>query len=125
MAACIVPYNNVSDAFVAEALTCKNAIQVAKDMRLLNVIVERDRDSLSVVKKLNSTTHDSSVIALIIVDIKDLAKSFNIISFYFVHRGANKGSRVLSCSRSTLLNRNYAIGTAAVAEANRRNLLSN
>ncbi|KAK8601704.1 hypothetical protein V6N12_051532 [Hibiscus sabdariffa] len=88
MAASVVPHSNVSDAFVAETLACKNAIQVAKDMRFLNVIIERD--SLTVVKKLK-TTHDSSIIAPIIVDINDLAKSFNSISFCFVHKGQIRG----------------------------------
>ncbi|KAK8512488.1 hypothetical protein V6N13_082967 [Hibiscus sabdariffa] len=85
MAACVIPHSNVSDAFVAEALAFKNAVQLAKDMSLRNVIIERD--SLTVVKKLNSTAHDSSIIDPVIVDIKDLAKSFSTVSFCFVRRG--------------------------------------
>ncbi|KAL4303379.1 hypothetical protein GQ457_10G023210 [Hibiscus cannabinus] len=84
LAACVIPHSNVSDAFVAEALACKIAIQFAKDMGLLNVIIEGD--SLTVVKKLNSSSHDRSIIAPIIVDIKDMAESFNSISFRFVRR---------------------------------------
>ncbi|KAL4333862.1 hypothetical protein GQ457_07G011430 [Hibiscus cannabinus] len=85
LATCVVPNSNVSDGFMAEALACKDAVQVAKDMRFSEVIIEGD--SLTVVKKLNSTIHDSSIIAPIIVDIKDLAKSFSSISFHFVRRG--------------------------------------
>ncbi|KAL4351980.1 hypothetical protein GQ457_06G022620 [Hibiscus cannabinus] len=88
MAACVIPHNNILDAFVAEALACKFAVQIAKDMELFNVIIEGD--SLTVVKKLNSTAHDRSIIALIIVDIKDMAKNFNSISFCFVHMGQIK-----------------------------------
>ncbi|KAK8710607.1 hypothetical protein V6N13_145921 [Hibiscus sabdariffa] len=56
LAACVTPHSNISDAFVAEALACKVAVQFAKDMGFLNVIIEGD--SLTVVKKLNSASHD-------------------------------------------------------------------
>ncbi|KAK8583831.1 hypothetical protein V6N12_068089 [Hibiscus sabdariffa] len=48
---------NVSDAFVTEALACKQAVHFAKDIGFLNVIIEED--SLTVSKKLNSVGHDS------------------------------------------------------------------
>ncbi|KAK8474613.1 hypothetical protein V6N13_095658 [Hibiscus sabdariffa] len=94
LAPCVVPHSNVSNTFVAEALACKNVVQVAKDMRFFEVIIEGD--SLTVVKKLNSTIQDSFIISPIIVDIKDLAKSFHSISFRFVRRGENKVAHSLA-----------------------------
>ncbi|KAK8604840.1 hypothetical protein V6N13_082309 [Hibiscus sabdariffa] len=93
MAACAIPHNNVFDAFVAEVVTCKQAVQFAKDMRLINVIIEGD--FLTVIKKINVGSHDRSIIAPIIVDIKKLAKKFKAISFYFVRREANKAVHAL------------------------------
>ncbi|KAK8624911.1 hypothetical protein V6N13_089797 [Hibiscus sabdariffa] len=40
MAAYVIPHSNVLDAFVTEALACKFAVQIAKDMRLLNVLAK-------------------------------------------------------------------------------------
>ncbi|KAK8675446.1 hypothetical protein V6N13_033512 [Hibiscus sabdariffa] len=125
LAACVVPNSNVSDAFMAEALACKDAVQVAKDMRFSEVIIEGD--SLTVVKKLNSTIHDSSIIAPVIVDIKDLAKSFSSISFHFVRRGANKVAHTLARGSRLVQGPCFWTGSvpsevAAAAEADRRDL---
>ncbi|KAK8622840.1 hypothetical protein V6N13_117739 [Hibiscus sabdariffa] len=79
LAACAFPHSNVSDAFVAEALACLQAVHFAKDMGFLNVTIEDD--SLSVCKKLNSSSQDRSLIAPIISDIKELAVGFWDISF--------------------------------------------
>ncbi|KAK8976633.1 hypothetical protein V6N11_057233 [Hibiscus sabdariffa] len=94
MAACAVPHSNVPDAFVAEALACQQAVQLAKDVGFSNVIIEGD--SLTVIKKINAGSHDRSVIAPIIADIKELAKNFGAISFRFVRREANKAVHVLA-----------------------------
>ncbi|KAK8987317.1 hypothetical protein V6N11_027073 [Hibiscus sabdariffa] len=125
LAACVVPHSNVSDTFVAEALACKNAVQVVKDMRFFEVIIEGD--SLTVVKKLNSAIQDSSTIALIIVDIKDLARSFNAISFRFVRRGANKVTHSLAYESHLVQGPRFwtelvPSEVAAAAEADRRDL---
>ncbi|KAK8545753.1 hypothetical protein V6N12_026575 [Hibiscus sabdariffa] len=88
MAACAIPHSNVPDSFVAEALACQQAVLLAMDVGLSNVIIEGD--SLTVIKKINAGSHDRSVIAPIIVDIKELAKNFSAISFRFVRREANK-----------------------------------
>ncbi|KAK8501559.1 hypothetical protein V6N12_057890 [Hibiscus sabdariffa] len=102
MAASAVPHSNVPDAFVAEALACQQAVQLAKDVGFSNVIIEGD--SLTVIKKINAGSHDRSVIAPIIADIKELAKNFGAISFRFVRREANKAVHVLArecCSCQT------------------------
>ncbi|KAL4323773.1 hypothetical protein GQ457_11G032890 [Hibiscus cannabinus] len=94
MAACAVPHSNVPDAFVVEALACQQAVLLAMDAGLSNVIIEGD--SLTVIKKINDDSHDRSVIAPIVADIKELAKNFSTISFCFVRRKANKAVHALA-----------------------------
>ncbi|KAK8715247.1 hypothetical protein V6N13_042585 [Hibiscus sabdariffa] len=63
-------------------------------MGLLNLIIEEE--SFTVIKKLNYDSHDRSIIAPIIVDIKELAKNFRAISFCFMLKEANKVVHVLA-----------------------------
>ncbi|KAL4379420.1 hypothetical protein GQ457_02G006440 [Hibiscus cannabinus] len=127
LAACAFPHSNVSDAFVAEALACLQAVHFAKDMGFLNVTIEGD--SLSVCKKLNSSSQDRSLIAPIISDIKELAVGFWNISFACVRREANRTAHSLAREYRAASTPYYWIeevppGTAAAAELDKRHLLS-
>ncbi|KAK8643999.1 hypothetical protein V6N13_013276 [Hibiscus sabdariffa] len=126
LTACVFPHSNVSDAFVAEALACLQAVHFAKDMGFLNVTIEGD--SLSVCKKLNSGSHDRSLIAPIISDIKELAVGFRDISFACVRREANKTAHSLareyrSTSTPYCWIEEVPPGTATVADLEKRDLL--
>ncbi|KAL4312649.1 hypothetical protein GQ457_01G024910 [Hibiscus cannabinus] len=87
MAACTFPHSAVADAFSAEAIACELAVNFASDLGFRSVQVEGD--SLSIIKKLNATTMDRSLISPIISDIQSLRGSFDNITFSFVGRQGN------------------------------------
>ncbi|KAK8479771.1 hypothetical protein V6N11_052705 [Hibiscus sabdariffa] len=94
MAACSVQHENVANAFMAEALACRQAVLFARELGFSRVIIEGV--SLTVIKKLNSDAVDRSLICPIVHDIKILSLDFNNISFCFVRRGANKAAHALA-----------------------------
>ncbi|KAK8492111.1 hypothetical protein V6N12_018137 [Hibiscus sabdariffa] len=94
MAAWSDSYSHVADACIAEDLACKQAVLFARDLGFSSVINEGD--SLTVIKKLNASSFDRSIISPIVYDIKDVARSFDSISFRFVRRDANNDAHVLA-----------------------------
>ncbi|KAL4385770.1 hypothetical protein GQ457_15G007970 [Hibiscus cannabinus] len=94
MASCSIQHKNVADAFMAEALACRQAVWFAKELGFSRVIIEGL--SLTVIKKLNSDAVDRSLIYPIVHDIKALSRNFGSISFCFVRRGANKAAHALA-----------------------------
>ncbi|KAK8977353.1 hypothetical protein V6N11_030672 [Hibiscus sabdariffa] len=94
MASCSIQHEKVADAFMVEALACRQAVVFARELGLSRMIIEGD--SLTVIKKLNSDVVDRSLICPIVHDIKILSKDFSIISLCFVRRGANKAAHALS-----------------------------
>ncbi|KAK8546682.1 hypothetical protein V6N12_027456 [Hibiscus sabdariffa] len=94
MAACSTPHYHVVDAFVAEVLACLQAIVFAKELGFRRIVVEGD--SLSVIKKVNCNIADKSIIALIIHDIKEVARNLESVSFCFARREANNAAHVLA-----------------------------
>ncbi|KAK9035311.1 hypothetical protein V6N11_077353 [Hibiscus sabdariffa] len=82
MAACTFSHSAVTDAFTAEALACETAVTFVSDLGFNSVQVEGD--SLSIIKKLNATTMDRSLLSPIISDIQNLRGSFDSITFSFV-----------------------------------------
>ncbi|KAK8614345.1 hypothetical protein V6N13_122705 [Hibiscus sabdariffa] len=94
MAACSDFYSHVGDVCIAEDLACKQAVLFARDLGFSSVIIEGD--SLTVIKKLNASSFDRSIISPIVYDIKDVVRSFDSISFRFVRRDANNAAHVLA-----------------------------
>ncbi|KAL4311926.1 hypothetical protein GQ457_01G028000 [Hibiscus cannabinus] len=82
MAAYSVSHHDVTDAFITQALACKQVVLFARDMGFSSVIIEGD--SLAAIKKLNASNSDKSIISPIVHDIKVLARGFDNISFHFV-----------------------------------------
>ncbi|KAL4298105.1 hypothetical protein GQ457_12G009180 [Hibiscus cannabinus] len=60
MAACLVSHD-VAYAFIAVALACKQAVMFARDLDFSSVIIEGG--SLTVMKKLNASNSDESIIS--------------------------------------------------------------
>ncbi|KAA3467477.1 reverse transcriptase [Gossypium australe] len=60
MGACTYPYTGVADAFVAEARAYERALCFVLDMGFRKLILERD--SLTIIKKLNSNRKDRSIL---------------------------------------------------------------
>ncbi|KAK9008774.1 hypothetical protein V6N11_080252 [Hibiscus sabdariffa] len=87
LAACTCPHLGIADAFIAKAVACEKAVSFALDLGFRSVQIEGD--SLSVIKKLNSTVADKSIISPILGDIKALSATFATITFSFVGRKGN------------------------------------
>ncbi|KAL4361294.1 hypothetical protein GQ457_04G002860 [Hibiscus cannabinus] len=94
MAACTYPHTGIADAFVAEAVACERAVMLAIDLGFRSIQIEGD--SLSVIKKLNSSAMDKSAISPIIRDILLLKSLFEAITFSFVGRTGNKAAHALA-----------------------------
>ncbi|KAL4369641.1 hypothetical protein GQ457_05G009690 [Hibiscus cannabinus] len=94
MASGVTFHRHVADTFVAEALACLQATIFAKDLGFAKVVIEGD--SLTVIKKVCSSTPDGSLIGPIIHDIREASKGFESVIFGFVHRDANITAHTLA-----------------------------
>ncbi|KAK8497417.1 hypothetical protein V6N13_000207 [Hibiscus sabdariffa] len=94
MAAGVSFHRHVADTFVVEALACLQATIFAKDLGFAKVVIEGD--SLTVIKKVCSSTPDGSLIGPIIHDIREASKGFDSVIFGFVHRDANITAHTLA-----------------------------
>ncbi|KAK5784472.1 hypothetical protein PVK06_038996 [Gossypium arboreum] len=110
LVACTYPHFGVTDAFIAEAQVCKQIMTFAQKLRFRSIPVEGN--SLIVMKKLNNTDSDRSVLGLIIQDIKRKVRGFNSVTFRFVARSANTTTHVLARSGCRLLAPQYWIKEA-------------
>ncbi|MBA0803384.1 hypothetical protein Gohar_013599, partial [Gossypium harknessii] len=70
--ACTYPNTFVVDATTAEARACLQKVVVVEDLGFRNLVVERD--SLTVIKKIQTFEEDKSIIAMIIKEIKEQAR---------------------------------------------------
>ncbi|KAK8502459.1 hypothetical protein V6N13_130491 [Hibiscus sabdariffa] len=87
-------FPGIADAFIAEAVACEKAVSFAIELGFHSVLIEVD--SLTVIKKLNSTLADKSIISPIICDIRAKCASFEAITFSFVGRRGNEAAHVLA-----------------------------
>ncbi|KAL4347479.1 hypothetical protein GQ457_17G008030 [Hibiscus cannabinus] len=94
LAACCYPHSYVTDPFQAEALACLVAIGFTRDLGFAKVLLEGD--SLTIIKNCSSEANDISLISPMIADIKEVAKSFQQISFTFAYREANVAAHTLA-----------------------------
>ncbi|KAA3458512.1 reverse transcriptase [Gossypium australe] len=75
-------HKGVASAFVAEALACRRATQIALDINREEVIIEGD--SLSIIKKCNNRDLDKSQVGSYIHDIYGLKSRAKTVRFEFV-----------------------------------------
>ncbi|KAL4379005.1 hypothetical protein GQ457_02G014010 [Hibiscus cannabinus] len=94
MASGVTFHRHVAYTFVALALACLQATIFAKDLGFAKVVIEGD--SLTVIKKVCSSTPDGSLIGPIIHDIREASKGFESVIFGFVHRDANITAHTLA-----------------------------
>ncbi|KAA3466986.1 reverse transcriptase [Gossypium australe] len=87
-------HKGVVSAFVAEAIACCRATQVALDINREEVIIEGD--SLSIIKKCNTKGLDKSQVGSYIHDIHELKSKATNIRFEFVHRSGNHLAHILA-----------------------------
>ncbi|KAK8649040.1 hypothetical protein V6N13_129778 [Hibiscus sabdariffa] len=112
MAACTYPHTGIVDSVAAEAKDCEMAVIFAIDLGFRSVQVEGD--SLSIIKKLNSTTSDKSEVNPIIQDILSFKNSFDAITFSFVDRSGNASAHELAKLGRQFVDARYWIEEAPV-----------
>ncbi|GMJ07053.1 hypothetical protein HRI_004374500 [Hibiscus trionum] len=113
MAACSIKHPSVADPFAAEAHACLVTIRFLKDLGFRRATVEGD--SRTVIRKLNQTTHDRSLIGPIIHDIKEESKGFDFIEFRFTHQEANGAAHLMARLGRNLDSPSYWIEEAPAA----------
>ncbi|KAL4336242.1 hypothetical protein GQ457_07G016650 [Hibiscus cannabinus] len=109
LGACAYPHLSVADPFVAEAKACEMVVSFAIELGFRQIQVEGD--SLSIIKKLNSTIADKSVLSPIVNDIISMRDSFEIITFTHVGRLGNEAAHELARSAAQFVPPHYWFGT--------------
>jgi hypothetical protein len=94
VAACNELIKEVTTPEIAKALAVCRAISLAGDEGFDKIQVASD--CLSVIQRINSMTIDQSPVCVIIQDIKFLAGSFEMISFYHVWHQCNESVYILA-----------------------------
>ncbi|KAK8640058.1 hypothetical protein V6N13_138421 [Hibiscus sabdariffa] len=94
MAACAYPHISVADPFIAEAKACEMVVSFPIDLGFRRIQVEGD--SLSIIKKLNSTIADKSVLSPIVNDINSMRDFFELVTFAHVGRLGNEAAHELA-----------------------------
>nr|KAK5846143.1 hypothetical protein PVK06_002414 [Gossypium arboreum] len=88
-------FEDVVDAFLAEARACERALLFAFRMGFRCLVVERD--SLTVIKKkLKIKEEDKSILRSIIHHIRNLENCFEEVSYLFVPRLVNRAAHTLA-----------------------------
>ncbi|KAA3490135.1 reverse transcriptase [Gossypium australe] len=87
-------HKGVVSAFVAEAIACRRAAEVALVINRKEVIIEVD--TLSIIKKCNTKGFDKSQVGSYIHDIHELRSKATNIRFEFVHRSGNHLAHILA-----------------------------
>ncbi|KAL4361897.1 hypothetical protein GQ457_04G006420 [Hibiscus cannabinus] len=87
LAACSLSHKYVRNAFMAEALACKQAATFAWELGFSRVVLEGD--SRTVIQKCKSEIVDASLISPVIADIKAICRNFMDFVFGHVQREAN------------------------------------
>ncbi|KAA3465749.1 reverse transcriptase [Gossypium australe] len=86
-------HKGVHTTFAAEALAYRRATQIALNMKEEDMIIEGD--SLTVIKKCQSTVQDKSQINTYIYDIRSMKSSMRSLTYVFTLRSANRLAHVL------------------------------
>ncbi|KAA3469148.1 reverse transcriptase [Gossypium australe] len=87
-------HNGVASAFAAEAIACRRATQIALEINREDIIIKGD--SLSIIKKCNSTDFDKSMVGTYIHDIHRMKVKSRKIRFEFTPRIANNLAHMLA-----------------------------
>ncbi|KAA3467221.1 reverse transcriptase [Gossypium australe] len=94
LGACTYPFEDVVDAFVAEARACERALLFAFEMGFRRLLLEGD--SFSIIKNLKSTGEDKSILRPITHSIRILESYFEEVSYLFVPRAVNRTAHTLA-----------------------------
>ena len=82
------------DALLAEAISCRNALQWLLKNSFQKVIVESD--CLLLVSAVNSTANYLFVVGLIFKDCKELLQGLSESSLVFTHRSVSQAAHLLA-----------------------------
>ncbi|KAA3481359.1 reverse transcriptase [Gossypium australe] len=113
-------HTNVVSAFAAEALACREAVQLGIDMKQRRMIIERD--SLTIIKKCRNDSTDRSQIGSYIYDIRQMKKYFSKIRFDFIPRSVNTLAHMLAKETLKRKEEFYLVGVVpSFAETHKQN----
>ncbi|KAK8670331.1 hypothetical protein V6N13_105087 [Hibiscus sabdariffa] len=84
----------VRDAFMAEALSCLQAVTIARELGFNRVVFEGD--SRTVIQKCQLEHINSSLISPVMADVKSISRVFMDVAFFFVRREANMAAHTLA-----------------------------
>ncbi|MBA0674950.1 hypothetical protein Goari_016519 [Gossypium aridum] len=87
-------FEDVGDAFVAEARACERVLIFVRQMCFRRLIVEGD--SLSIIKNIKKNEEDKSVLRPITYHIHQLNLLFDEVTYSFVPRAVNDAAHVLA-----------------------------
>ncbi|KAK8624992.1 hypothetical protein V6N13_089876 [Hibiscus sabdariffa] len=94
MVADIIPHHFVVNPETAEAYVCVNALNLARDTRLLSVIIEGD--ALTVINMVNCSGIDQSSLRALTKQVHDMRSFFSSLSFSYVGRSCNTIAHLLA-----------------------------
>ncbi|MFQ6623120.1 hypothetical protein Gotur_002411, partial [Gossypium turneri] len=86
-------FEDVGDAFVAEARACERALLFARMLGFWRLIVEGD--SLTVIKSIMKKEEDRSALRPITLHIQCLQQLFEEVTYIYVPRAINRAAHVL------------------------------
>ncbi|MBA0626635.1 hypothetical protein Godav_004268 [Gossypium davidsonii] len=105
---CIEIHHQVASAFAAEAIACRTATQIGRDMQWPNIIIEGD--ALSIIKKCKLKSYDKSMIGAYIQDIHQLLEKSGKCYFKYIPREANSLAHKLATETLKKKEESYLIG---------------
>ncbi|KAG8475460.1 hypothetical protein CXB51_032227 [Gossypium anomalum] len=89
-----VMHENIPLVFAAEAMACLHALNLGLNLGLREVQIERD--SRSVIRKLQTEEEERFEIETYIKDSKQLSLGFGSCIFRFIHRESNKVAHIIA-----------------------------
>ncbi|MBA0771026.1 hypothetical protein Gotri_019559 [Gossypium trilobum] len=91
---CSKIHNDISSAFVAEAIACRKAVQIGTGKGWQFLILEGD--SLAIIKKCSTKGQDRSMVRAYIYDIQQQIYGLDNIRFQHTPRSANNLAHILA-----------------------------
>ncbi|CAM0954444.1 unnamed protein product [Alopecurus aequalis] len=80
-------YDNLPNVLVAEALACRDGVQLCHDAKAVHVVLETDCQSL--IELWKTREKNRSEVLSVLNDIQDISKEFTSFSFTYIGRAAN------------------------------------
>ena len=87
-------YDNLPNVLVAEALACRDGVQLCHDAKADHVVLETECQGL--IELWKTREKNRSEVLSILNDIQDISKDFTFFSFTYIGRAANMVAHLLA-----------------------------